>query len=888
MSNEKPARGTRTRATAALLSAALPAEQVETRPQASTPAVEPAAAVDASPPATESPVEAGRGRSSRAGRTAAAAVPVARFDYPIPEREAVLAELRSSNMPLMPDELASRLGVSVDERPGFDRRLAAMERDGQLMPNRKGVLLLANKLDFIAGRVVGHRDGYGFLVRDDRSSPDIWLAPKEMLKVLHGDRVLVKPTGTDYRGKPEGTIVEVTERRTKRLVGRLLSERGVFVVVPEDQRIKHDILIPPGETKKAQPGQVVTVDIVEQPSRYTQPIGRIDEVLGEIDDPGMEIEIAVRKFDVPHVFSPAVVAEAAALPDAVRPIDAAGRVDLTDVPFVTIDGEDARDFDDAVYCEPLDGRKKGWRLLVAIADVSHYVQVGSALDREAFERSTSVYFPRRVIPMLPEKISNGLCSLNPHVDRLAVVCDMVVSPEGEVTAYQFYNGVIHSAARLTYNEVWAMLSARDGAASLVSAAKLAMLPMLQQLYAVHHAFSAARAARGAIDFETTETYIVADAQGRIEEILPRTRNDAHKLIEECMLAANVSAADLMTRKKHDGLYRVHDGPTPEKLTNLRAFLKTLGLSLAGGDDPHASDYSAVIERIRHRPDAPLLQTMLLRSMQQAVYSPDNGGHFGLAYPAYAHFTSPIRRYPDLLVHRVLKALIGNTTYVPHLPDRDDEQGRSDRVPDVAVSRQGDASDRQHVHVIWEQFGLQCSANERRADEASRDVLAWLKCYFMREKVGEQFRGTVTGVAPFGIFVTLDGLFVEGLVHVSELGTDYFQFNEAMHELRGERTGQRFRLTDPVTVQVARVDLEARKIEFRLVRGSSYQELMRGVLPDDANGARKGPPRTAGKRAAKPRVTAPREHTTSAEPPTALRAEAARKASMAKSGRQKKR
>ena len=937
MSNEKPVRGVRARATAALLSAAAPLQQVETRPTTSddasaTPAVEevnetvvaapparpeveaaPAPSGDPEPPGlADDPAPSAR-RASRPTRSRkmpdADAAP--RFEYQIPEREAILTALRTENVPLMPAELAERLNVKTEEMPGFDRRLAAMERDGQLMPNRKGVLLLANKLDFVAGRVVGHRDGYGFLIRDDRAGPDIWLAPKEMLKVLHGDRVLVKPSGTDYRGKPEGTIVEVTERRTKRLVGRLLSERGVFVVVPEDQRIKHDILIPPAEVKKAQPGQVVTVEIVEQPSRYTQPIGRIDEVLGEIDDPGMEIEIAVRKFDVPHVFSPAAESEALALPDQVRPVDAEGRVNLTDVPLVTIDGEDARDFDDAVYCEPLEGRKKGWRLLVAIADVSHYVGVGTALDRDAFERSTSVYFPRRVIPMLPEKISNGLCSLNPHVDRLAVVCDMVVTLEGEVTAYQFYNAVIHSAARLTYNEVWAMLSTPD---PVVSPEKKAALPMLQQLYAVFHAFAAARATRGAIDFETTETYIVADPQGRIEEILPRTRNDAHKLIEECMLAANVCAADLMTRKKHEGLYRVHDGPTPEKLTNLRAFLKTLGLSLAGGDEPHASDYSAVIGRIKNRPDAPLLQTMLLRSMQQAIYSPDNGGHFGLAYPAYAHFTSPIRRYPDLLVHRVLKALIAGRTYVPHLPDREGDDDVRDARHAAVVPRRVDASsdaprdaaDRQHVHGIWEQFGLQCSANERRADEASRDVLAWLKCYFMREKVGEQFRGTVTGVAPFGIFVTLDGLFVEGLVHVSELGTDYFQFNEAMHELRGERTGQRFRLTDAVTVQVARVDLEARKIEFRLVRGSSYQELMRGVLPDEAGGVRRGPTRTAArssdkrtaaKRAAKARVAGPHAATAHDRTPVVdagskrlagVAARAARKAAPSKTGRSKKR
>ena len=384
------------------------------------------------------------------------------FEYAIPSREDILAALRTANMPLRPDQLASELNVGADELEGFDRRLAAMERDGQLMPNRKGVLLLSTKLDFVAGRVVGHRDGFGFLIRDDAAGPDLWLAPKEMLKVLHGDRVLVKPSGTDYRGKPEGVIVEVTERRTKKLVGRLLNERGVFVVVPEDQRIKHDILIPPGEIKKAQPGQVVTVDIVEQPSRYTQPIGRIAEVLGEIDDPGMEIEIAVRKFDVPYIFSAGAEAEAAKLPDTVQKSDLAGRVDLRDVPLVTIDGEDARDFDDAVFCEPMGGREGGWRLLVAIADVSHYVTPGTPLDGDAFERSTSVYFPRRVIPMLPEKISNGLCSLNPNVDRLVLVCDMVISADGEVTAYQFFNAVMHSAARLTYNEVWGILTAPRG------------------------------------------------------------------------------------------------------------------------------------------------------------------------------------------------------------------------------------------------------------------------------------------------------------------------------------------------------------------------------------------------------------------------------------------
>jgi ribonuclease R len=757
-------------------------------------------------------------------------VSITTMDYAIPSREDILTALRNAPAPLMAEELALDLGVKPEEREGFERRLSAMERDGQLMPNRKGVLLLATKLDFVAGRVTGHRDGFGFLIRDD-GGPDLWLSPKEMLKVLHGDRVLVKATGTDFRGKPECVIVEVTERRTNRLVGRLLNERGVFVVAPEDQRIKHDILIPPGEIHKAQPGQVVMVEIIEQPSRYTQPIGRIAEVLGEIDDPGMEIEIAVRKFDVPHIFSPAALKQADSLPDVVRSEDLLGRVDLRDVPLVTIDGEDARDFDDAVYAEPMEGKQGGWRLLVAIADVSHYVTPGAALDKDAFERSTSVYFPRRVIPMLPEKISNGLCSLNPMVDRLVLVCDMVVSEEGEVSAYQFYNAVMHSAARFTYTEVWNILTAPDGPAGR---ARGDLVPGLQTLHDLYKAFVKARNTRGAIDFETTETYIVCNTLGKIEQIVPRTRNDAHKLIEECMLSANVCAADFMLRSKHNGLFRVHDGPTVDKLNNLRTFLKTLGLSLSGGDSPHSSDYAALAERVKSRPDAPLLQTMMLRSMQQAIYSPDNGGHFGLAYEGYAHFTSPIRRYPDLLTHRVIKALLASRIYLPSLPGSD---GPGSSLVDSRGKRAFTPEQVQQQHQVWEQFGMQCSANERRADDASRDVEAWLKCYFMREKVGEEFRGTISGVAQFGVFVTLDTLYVDGLVHISELGTDYFQFNEALRELRGERTGQRFRLTDPVTVQVSRVDLEARKIEFRLVRGNTYQQIMRGVLPE-ADASRK--------------------------------------------------
>ncbi|MCV6803377.1 ribonuclease R, partial [Achromobacter ruhlandii] len=736
------------------------------------------------------------------------------FDPDVPSREAILKALRSAGAPLSPVELAERMGV---ERPatmvGFERRLGAMERDGQLMPNRKGVLLLATKLDFVAGKVLGHRDGFGFLLRDD-GGPDLFLSPREMLKVLHGDRVLVKPSG-EYRGKPEGTIVEVIERRTNKLVGRFLHEHGLSIVVPEDQRIKHDILIPPSDTNGAQHGQVVSVEIMEQPTRHTQPLGRVAEVLGEIDDPGMEIEIAVRKFDVPVEFSEAARKQAARLPDVVRKGDLKDRVDLRDVPLITIDGEDARDFDDAVYCEAVElgtGQRKrpGWRLLVAIADVSHYVRPGDALDDDALERGTSVYFPRRVIPMLPESLSNGLCSLNPDVDRLVLVCDMVIpasgAKAGTVTAYQFYNAVMHSHARTTYTNIWAALQQPGGPAAH---AMRAVMPQVQSLYELFHLLSQSRKKRGAIDFDTVETKIVCNELGRIEQIVPSVRNDAHKLIEECMLAANTCAADFMTRSKHPGLYRIHEGPTPERLQSLREFLRTMGLSLGGGDTPTAKDYGDFLDSVRGRPDYQLLQTMCLRSMQQAIYSPDNLGHFGLSYPGYSHFTSPIRRYPDLLTHRVIKALLAGQRYVPSLDDQPVVIGRTQR---------------EHEHAIWEKLGLVLSASERRADEASRDVEAWLKCWFVKERVGEDFSGTVTGVASFGIFVTLDTLHVEGLVHVSELGGEYFQFNDALHELRGERTGMRYRLTDKVQVQVSRVDLEARRIEFRLVQGTSFDAL----------------------------------------------------------------
>ena len=642
------------------------------------------------------------------------------------------------------------------------------------------------------GRLIGHRDGFGF-VRPDTGADDVFVSPREMLKAMHGDRVLARVQSTDRRGRPEAVILEVLEHATRQLVGRLVHERGIILVAPEDQRIKHDVLIGPSDVGGAQAGQVVMVEIIDPPTRYTPPVGRVVEVLGSLDDPGMEVEIAVRKFDVPHRFSEAAEQVAAKLPEKVRTADLKSRIDLRDIPLMTIDGEDARDFDDAVYAEPL--ARRGWRLLVAIADVSHYVSPGDGLDRDAFERATSVYFPRRVLPMLPEKLSNGLCSLNPSVERLALVCDMVISADGTVKAYQFYEAVILSAARLTYDQAWAAIADPEGAEARVLGTRHVTLTHLHDVF---KALLSAREQRGAIELETVETIMKIDAQGRISNILPRMRNDAHRLIEECMLAANTSAADLLLRHKALGLYRVHEGPTPERLKALREFLKIQGLRLGGGEDPQPADYARLSREIRQRPDARLLQTLLLRSMQQAIYSPDNGGHFGLAYAAYTHFTSPIRSYPDLLVHRVIKSILNGKPYRP-------SYGQGD-----SKASEGDLIER------WRTIGDHCSACERRADEASRDVEAWLKCQFMKDRVGEQLPGTVTGVAPFGLFVTLDSLYVEGLIHISELGGEYFQHNEVIHELRGERTGRRFRLYDPLVIQISRVDLDARRIEFRLV------------------------------------------------------------------------
>ncbi len=678
-------------------------------------------------------------------------------------------------------------------------------------------------LDEIEGTVQGHRDGHGFVIRDDGQS-DIYLPPNEMRAVLHKDRVKVRIVRSDRKGRPEGRVLEIIERAAQPIIGRLLQESGIWIVVPEDKRYGQDVLIPKIATGSAKPDQVVVVELTEVPALYGQPVGRIKEILGEVDDPGMEIEIAVRKFSVPHEFSDACIALARTLPDTVRAQDKKRRVDLTDIALVTIDGEDARDFDDAVYCEPTKiGRGKaavkGWRLLVAIADVSHYVETGSAIDIDAYDRATSVYFPRRVIPMLPEKLSNGLCSLNPEVERLCMVCDMVVTEEGDVSAYQFYPAVMWSHARFTYNEVAAILADPHGPEALKRKERV---PNLLNLQGVYQALQKSRARRGAVDFETVETQIVCDEAGRIEKIVPRTRNDAHKLIEEAMLAANVCSADFIAQSKHAGLFRVHEGPTPEKIEILRNYLKATGLGLTISDDPVTAEFQAIANATKDRPDAQQIHSMLLRSMQQAIYTPVNNGHFGLAFDAYTHFTSPIRRYPDLLVHRVIKAILAKTKYqLPVLPTPGEAHAKLSRRLEkglaARVAEPGQKPKKQSPETqAWQAAGLHCSANERRADEASRDVEAWLKCKYMHEHLGEAYDGMVSSATSFGIFVTLDEMYVEGLVHITELGGDYFRFDEMHQDLRGERTGMRYAIGTRVRVQVSRVDLDGRRIDFRLI------------------------------------------------------------------------
>ena len=706
-----------------------------------------------------------------------------KYANPIPSREFILDTLAEGGVPLVFDEVAATLDIREEgEVVALRRRLAAMVRDGQLVRNRRDAFCLVNKRDLIAGRVIGHQDGFGFVKPDD-GGDDVYLYPRQMRGLFHNDRVVVRITGHDRRGRLEGSVVEVLERMTRTVVGRFYQESGVGFVVPDNKRLAHDIIIPSDRIAGSKQGQIVVAEITDQPTKRTQPIGKVLEVVGDHMAPGMETDIAVRTHDLPVEWPAQVQAEIAHLGTDIPDAAGEGRVDLRRIPLVTIDGADARDFDDAVFCER---KPKGWKLLVCIADVSSYVEPGTALDAEAQNRGNSVYFPDRVIPMLPEVLSNGLCSINPDVDRLCMTCELYLNREGQVTRSRFFEAVMRSHARFTYDQVAAMI--QEGDPELCGRFS-DLLPHLHELHALYRTLHEARAGRGAIDFDTTETYFELSEGGRVLAIRPLVRNDAHRIIEECMLAANVAAARLFERKKMPALYRIHEAPKEEKLSDLREFLAELALSLPGGKKPTAKDYAALLDSVKERPDQHLIQTVVLRSMQQAMYSSENLGHFGLAYPAYTHFTSPIRRYPDLIVHRAIKHLLAG----------------------------GSAADFAYAKPELQGIGEHCSSTERRADEATRDAESWLKCEYMEDKIGEEFEGTITSVNSFGIFVELDHIYVDGLVHITALGNDFYHFDPVGHRLTGERTGTGYRLGDRVRILVAAVNLDERKIDFVLAQ-----------------------------------------------------------------------
>ncbi|WP_037375339.1 ribonuclease R [Sedimenticola selenatireducens] len=741
-----------------------------------------------------------------------------KYANPIPSREFILQHLASAGVPMAQQELASQLALhNDDDLEALRRRLNAMERDGQVVRNRNGALCIVNSKDLIAGRVIGHPDGFGFL-RPDEGGEDLFVSPRQMRQLLHNDRAVVRVVGLDRRGRKEAAVVEVLERGNQLVVGRLYMDQGVGFVVPDNKRLHQDIVIPEDNFNDAGHGQMVVAEIVQQPTKRTQPIGRIKDVLGEHMAPGMETDVAIRTHQLPLEWPDEVQQEIAHLGREVDEGAKQGRVDLRHLPLVTIDGADARDFDDAVYCE---AKPKGWRLLVCIADVSSYVKPGSALDREAKLRGNSVYFPDRVIPMLPEVLSNGLCSLNPAVDRLCMTCELYVNKEGVVTRSRFFEAVMRSQARLTYDQVAEMLIEGDPELCTTHAE---LLPHLHQLYALFQVLRVARSELGAIDFDTTETRILFNQEHKVERIVPVVRNDAHRLIEECMLAANVAAARFLLRKKLPALYRNHDGPQAEKLLDLKEFLGEMGLRLPGGEKPQTRDYAELLDQVRDRPDSHLIQTVLLRSLSQAVYSAENQGHFGLSFAAYTHFTSPIRRYPDLIVHRAIRHLLKGGT----LEDFDYSQ----------TELQG--------------LGEHCSATERRADEATRDVTSWLKCEYMMDKIGEEFVGIITSVTSFGIFVELDEIYVDGLVHITALDNDYYHFDPVGHRLTGERSGMVYRLGDQVKIQVAAVNLDDRKIDFTLVEavGAKAKSRRRKKAASEPAGETK-PRDSAGKNGKKP-------------------------------------
>lgn len=714
---------------------------------------------------------------------------LAKYDNPIPSREFILQIIREQNSPMSKEEIFAALGISEEEQQeAMRRRLRAMENDGQLVFTKRKCYALPEKLDLLKGMVIGHREGFGFLQVEGKKE-DFFIPNVQMQKVMHGDYVLAQANGFDRKGRPEVRIVRVLEANKKQIVGRFFLEQGIGYVVPDDSRITRDILIPDNVRLGARMGQVVVVELHPRTAPFFQPIGKITEILGENMAKGMEVEIAIRKHDIPHVFPSAVEKQLKKWAEDVPEEAKRGRVDLRDLPLVTIDGEDARDFDDAVFCQK---QGKGWKLWVAIADVSYYVRPKSALDTEAYNRGNSVYFPNRVVPMLPEKLSNGLCSLNPQVDRLCMVCEITLSAKGKMTDYRFYEAVMNSHARLTYNKVAKILE-KDTA---LCERYASLVPHLQDLHDMYQALVKARQQRGAIEFETIESKFIFNALGRIERIEPVVRNDAHKIIEECMILANIASANFMEKHQEPALYRIHAVPSEEKLTAFRSFLAECGLSLSGGNKPTPTDYAQLLEQIKPRPDHELIQTMLLRSMSQAVYSADNIGHFGLALEEYAHFTSPIRRYPDLTLHRSIKYLLAK------------KKGSKRKTTDTGgYHYQLDEMD---------VFGAHCSSTERRADDATREVADWLKCEYMQDHVGEEFDGVISSVTGFGFFVRLNDLFIDGLVHISGLANDYYLFDMPKQRLIGENSGMIFRLGDAVKVRVEAVSLEQKQIDFSLI------------------------------------------------------------------------
>ena len=713
-----------------------------------------------------------------------------KYGTPIASREFILDLIEKNATPLSYPELLKLCHITDDElKVALKRRLRAMERDGQLIYNKFQKYQIPDEKEFILGTVLGHRDGFGFLQPEGASNNrnDWYISHSQMRGLLHGDKVRAQAIG-EFKGKTEARVVRVVEPREAPIIGRYFVEMGVQVVIPDDSRIKQEIMIPKGEENGARHGQMVIVNLITRPSKRSSGIGTVADVLGEHMAPGMEIEIALRNYDIPFEWPAAIKRFADKLPKAVRESDKTGRVDLRELPLVTIDGEDSRDFDDAVYCAPK--KSGGWRLFVAIADVSHYVKHNSALDREAIERGNSVYFPSQVIPMLPEALSNGLCSLNPEVDRLCLVAEMTISAKGKLSGYKFYEAVMHSHARLTYTKVAAML---DGDDALIERYR-SVYPHLIDLYELYQTLKQVRSERGAFEFETIEPKFIFNAQQKIDSVETVVRNDAHKIIEECMILANVATAKFLEKHKAGALYRVHDKPDPSKLTTFRSFLAELGGELTFSNEPSPKELSEQINPYLDRPDSELIQTMMIRSMRQAVYQPDNIGHFGLALDGYAHFTSPIRRYPDLIVHRAIKGVL---------------KAKGEQNPGAYV----------YDDEELDELGEQCSMTERRADDATRDVESWLKCEFMQDHIDMEYHGVVASVTSFGLFVRLTELHIEGLIHITALGNDYFHYDSERHALVGERTRRVYRLGDELQVKVVSVNLEDKQIDFELADGT---------------------------------------------------------------------